>query len=822
MPDAPTPSQEDHSLTALYLQIVQSRPDELAVLSASENLSYRELHNRAVVVAQALRRLGVERGTLVGLYLPRSTWSMVAVLGTLLAGGAYVPIDPNYPPDRQRFLLHDSEVKVVITCGSLVPATVDLQHHLVLDLDTLAGAAPEPGFVPTESAASDLLYVLYTSGSTGRPNGVCGTHRATLNRLRWGFATFPFDRAAGEVVAHRSSLNFVDSVAEIFSGLLSGVPTALLSHEEVSDLHRLIASLRHFAVTRLTVVPTVLAALLRATPSLERALPRLLLWTSSGEELSLSLLQHFRAAHPSATMINIYGSTEVTADVTYVVYPPEAPLPSERVPIGAAMADAELLILTENLAPVPDGQSGELYVGGPVLSRGYLRRPVEQARRFVPHPLRPGELLFRTGDRVRRGSDGLLYYLGRQDNQVKLNGVRIELEEIERVLTPSCPGLRELAVVVHEEPDQPLSRRLCAFYAPEELDPAPLRAAASRLLPASMLPTEYLGTPRLPLLPNGKLDRKTLTEWARRSTRELRPEDEPQTDTEKRLAALFAAVLGRNSIARQDTFADLGGSSLALAELLVGLDRDFCSGGLESQQVYQHPLHEIASWLDGGEAPKISPTHRPGFELHLLTPARLGAEQAILLAAKIDEEREPLTAATNLTIDDQVPYVSPIVHAGLAEGLSFLAQAAGTQQILGFCLAHDYCTPAGISLSEASPRLRPTIAILTELEDAYVHLRGQPAPGEVIQLAMTGTVPGVAGYEIARQLELRAMETARLRGYRRAVTICTNRVTSIQALRAGFVQVDSRPYATYEFEGKRFFAAIAEVHHEAVLFEKEL
>jgi len=191
------------------------------------------------------------------------------------------------------------------------------------------------------------------------------------------------------------------------------------------------------------------------------------------------------------------------------------------VPIGAAMADAELLILTENLAPVPDGQSGELYVGGPVLSRGYLRRPVEQARRFVPHPLRPGELLFRTGDRVRRGSDGLLYYLGRQDNQVKLNGVRIELEEIERVLMPSCPGLRELAVVVHEEPDQPLSRRLCAFYAPAELDPAPLRAAASRLLPASMLPTEYLGTPRLPLLPNGKLDRKTLTEWARRSAREL-------------------------------------------------------------------------------------------------------------------------------------------------------------------------------------------------------------------------------------------------------------------------------------------------------------
>ena len=192
----------------------------------------------------------------------------------------------------------------MVTASSMVPPLLELTGSVV-DLDTLAGQSPATDFAATESCADDLLYVLYTSGSTGRPNGVCGSHRATLNRLRWGVASFPFAEGGAEVVAHRSSLNFVDSVAEIFSGLLSGVPTALLEPSEVNDLGKLIEALRRFGVSRLTVVPSVLAALLRTVPNLEQALPQLTLWTCSGEELPLSLLRQFRVAHPSATMLNI-------------------------------------------------------------------------------------------------------------------------------------------------------------------------------------------------------------------------------------------------------------------------------------------------------------------------------------------------------------------------------------------------------------------------------------------------------------------------------------------------------------------------------------
>ena len=818
---APMFPSEDDSLTTHFLRIATSQPQSVAVLSSKGQLSYEELLRRAIVVAQALRGHGVARGVLVGIVLPRSVESLLAVLGTLLAGGAYVPIDPDYPVERQRFLLADSEVSVVVTATSMVPPLLELTGSVV-DLDTLAGQSPATDFAATESCADDLLYVLYTSGSTGRPNGVCGSHRATLNRLRWGVAAFPFAEGGAEVVAHRSSLNFVDSVAEIFSGLLSGVPTALLEPSEVNDLGKLLASLRRFGVSRLTVVPSVLAALLRTVPNLEQALPQLTLWTCSGEELPLSLLRQFRAAHPSATMLNIYGSTEVTADVTCAVFPPHLPLPEERVPIGSSMAGAELLILDEQMQPVPDGQSGELYVGGPVLSQGYLRRPTEQSRRFVAHPQRPGERLFRTGDRVRRDGLGQMYFLGRQDHQVKLRGVRVELEEIERTLLGACPWLRELAVIVKEEPEQPLSRRLLAFFSPPDLDVSMLRAAAQRLLPMSMLPAEYLAIATLPLLPNGKLDRRTLTELAQRTTRVLQPSEAPLTDTERRLAALFASVLSVSPIARQDSFADLGGNSLALAELLVAIGRDFHGDRLESLQVARLPLHVIASWIDGDKKSVLDLPPQLGFELLPLSASGLTEEQTIRLAAEMDADREPLTAATALTVEDDLPFVTPIVQASWADGLSFVAREKGGEPVLGICLAHDFCSLAVIPVETAPVRLLPSLELLTELEHEFIQKYGEPSRGEVVQLSLTGTIPGVPGYEMTRELELQSLAAARQRGYRFAMTICTHRVTAIQAERAGFTRLSSREYSTYEFEGQRVFASLANVHREAILFVKEL
>lgn len=823
MPAAPTSAYDDDSLSSLFLQTAMSRPDSVALTSCRGSLTYRELLSAAVSLAEVLRSRGAAKGTLVGIWLSRSVESVIAVLGTLLCGAAYVPIDPTYPTQRQQFLIEDSQLSLMVMSQKQGMPKLALGEVTLLDMDSIAQLSPERvlQFVPTPTHARDLLYVLYTSGSTGRPNGVCGTHGATLNRLRWGLAALPFDPSEPEVIAHRSSLNFVDSVAELFSGLLSGIPTALLYPEETGDLGRLIVALRTLQVTRLTVVPSVLAALLRAAPALSDALPKLRLWTCSGEELPASLLQQFRIAHPLATLVNIYGSTEVTADVTYSLFPPGEPLPTERVPIGVSMAGAELLILDEQMQPVPDGESGELYVGGPVLSGGYLRRPSEQARRFVADPRKPDATLFRTGDRVRRGADGQLYYLGRQDNQIKLRGVRIELEEIERTLLANTAGLGELAVVVVGEPGEPVSRHLCAFYTPPDFDVAQLRQSAEHSLPVGMRPTEFVAMDRLPLLPNGKLDRPTLSQGLQRKARVLVPTEQPQTETEQRLVALYAQVLGQRHIGRHDSLEALGGDSLSLAELLARLDGAFHCRFIEGGLLQQSPICQLAEWIDQGSAPSATP-RLSGVTLLPLSPQVVDAEQALRLASAVDLEREPLTAAARLTHEDELPYVKPIVAAGLTEGLSVVARDEASGRLLGFCLAHDFCTPAGVSEANSAPRLKPVVRLLTELEEDYVRMYGQPTPGEVVQLSMTGTVAEVSGYEIARQLEQHTLNASLIRGYRRAVTICTHRVTAIQAERAGFVRSATRDYATYEYEGQRVFASLADIHREAVLFVKEL
>ena len=209
-----------------------------------------------------------------------------------------------------------------------------------------------------------------------------------------------------------------------------------------------------------------------------------------------------------------------------------------------------------------------------------------------------------------------------------------------------------------------------------------------------------------------------------------------------------------------------------------------------------------------------------GFEILPLTT--LDAERAILLAAETDAGREPLTVATGMSLEDQIPFVTPIVIASLAEGMSFVARAQGLDQPLGFCLAHDFCSAVGIPIETAPPGLRATVTLLTEIEQDYVHLRGQPAKGEVVMLSMTGTSPEVQGYELSLQLERHTLNAAQRLGFRRAITICTSRVSTIQAELAGFQRLSSRSYSTYEFEGQRVFAGVADIHREAVLLIKDL
>lgn len=687
-----------------FEQQVAARPDAVAALSSRGTCSYGQLSRRAGRLAQALRRLGVGREATVGVAVPRSIESLVAVLGVLKSGGAYVPIDPAYPVERQRFIAEDAGLRALIVdsrqpaqptwCdGSSVP-WIDLA---VLDGDDADDPGPDQapdGWDPPDAAGSqpeDLLYILYTSGSTGRPKGVCGTHQAMLNRLAWGWQALPF--AAGDVVGHRSSLSFVDAGPEIFSGLLQGVPTAILHPDEVLDLSRFVEVLRALRVTRLTVVPSILAALLRGLPALGTALPALRTWIASGEELALPLLQAFRRALPMATLINLYGTTEVTGDVTCAVFAPDTPLPRDSVPIGEAMAGADLWILDAQGAPVPEGEVGELYVGGPVLARGYHRRPAEEALRFPRNPQRLAQRVFRTGDLVRRDERGSLRYIGRLDNLVKVRGVRIELEEIERSLRGTCPELGDIAVVRSDDDE------LIAFVAPVDVDPARLRQAADRLLPAVMRPSRYLPMAALPLLPNGKCDRRSLRLHSGQAQRQIAADQQPQTATERRLAALFASLLRRSDIARSDSFAALGGDSLGLAELLLAVDQQLGSRGrrLDLGLARRGTLAQLAQVLDGGTVGESDTEPALASTAATAGATRPKPEPAALAASEDAQACGAGAAAITLSPlvesgacpDDVVALFVEASHDAMVCAATELPNRMDAARARAYCLAHD-------------------------------------------------------------------------------------------------------------------------------------
>jgi amino acid adenylation domain-containing protein len=325
-------------------------------------------------------------------------------------------------------------------------------------------------------AADHPAYVIYTSGSTGMPKGVLGLHGATLNRLHWMWAAYPF--AAEEVCCQKTSLNFVDAVWEIFGPLLQGIPTVIIPDVVVKDVQRLIHTLARHHVTRMVLVPSLLQVILDTATDLHSQLSSLQYWVTSGEALPVDLCQRFHHCLPQHTLINLYGSSEAAGDST--CYEIREACELRCVPIGRPIANTQVYVLDARLQPVPVGIPGALYIGGDGLARGYLRHPELTAERFLPHPWSqtPGARLYKTGDLARCLPDGNLEFLGRLDYQVKLRGFRIELGEIEAVLGQH-PAVRAAVVLARE--DVPGDKRLIAYVVPQQkqardVDPDQLRA----------------------------------------------------------------------------------------------------------------------------------------------------------------------------------------------------------------------------------------------------------------------------------------------------------------------------------------------------------
>jgi len=573
-------------LPQLFEAQVERTPDAVALVFEGQQLTYRELNRRANLLAHHLRGLGVGPEVLVGLCVERSFDMVVGVLGIHKAGGAYLPLDPGYPAERLHFMLQDSRVSLVLT-HTQVQSARPWPRTLWLDTDwPLVAGGPDMN-PPSLTRPEHLAYVIYTSGSTGRPKGVEIEHRGIPSMAK--VIRDLLGLGVGSRVLQFSSFNFDVSVADITATLTSGATLVLAPRVSLipgPDLARL---LREQAISTMVLPPSALALVPPGDyPTLRSII-------AAGEACPSDLVARWA---PGRRFFNAYGPTEATVYTTFA----ECNDPTEIPPIGRPIPGTQVYILDRAMQPVPIGVPGELYIGGIGLARGYLRRPELTTERFCANPFATGgPRLYKTGDRVRFRPDGNIIFLGRTDRQIKLRGFRIELGEIE-VLLAQHPDVAEAAVVLRE--DAPGDKRLAAYVVPRPPatlePPAALTSWIKARVPEHMMPSSFTVLERLPLSPNGKLDRNALpTPTQNRAAASAY--EPPRTEVERVIVETWREVLHREHVGVQDNFFDLGGHSLMLAEVLARLQAKLRTS-VTMLDLFQHPtVRDLAA--------RLSPTH---------------------------------------------------------------------------------------------------------------------------------------------------------------------------------------------------------------------
>ncbi len=587
----------------------QQRPQAIAVEFEGRRLSYAELDARSNQLAHLLRKRGVGADRLVGVCMERSLEMVVALLGILKAGGAYVPLDPAYPSDRIQYVLDDARVMLLLTQESLLaslPPTSAEVH--CLDPDWRVLEAEDSGPVTAEAKPENLAYVIYTSGSTGKPKGVQLEHRSVVNFL------CSMQREPGmttdDVLVAVTTLSFDIAGLELYLPLLTRGKLVVASREATLDGRLLMQLLEQSGATIMQATPTTWRVLLESGWQGDPKLKVLV----GGEALPADLAHNL--ATRCGSVWNMYGPTETT--IWSSVYEVEGN-DEKLVPIGRPIANTTFYILDANRQPVAEGASGELYIGGDGLARGYFERDELTAEKFVPDPfsIEAGARLYRTGDLARYRHDGVVEFLGRIDHQVKIRGFRIELGEIEAVLEQH-PEVKQAVVIARE--DTPGDKRLVAYLvaaAASRLDFAVLRNWVKEQLPEYMVPAAWVEMPSLPLTPNGKVDRKNLPapEYQRA---ELAGEyQEARTPAEEVMAGIWAEVLKLDQVGVHDQFFELGGHSL-LATQVVSRIRHAFQVELPLRALFEAPTvaelsERVEAWQreqQGLLAPPIVPVAR--------------------------------------------------------------------------------------------------------------------------------------------------------------------------------------------------------------------
>ena len=592
----------DRCVHELFTEQAMRTPAAVALSYEGTDLSYAELDRRSNQCARHLRTLGVTPESIVGLCMERSPEMVVALLGVLKAGGAYLPLDPSYPAPRLSFMANDAQVRILITHEHLKAAFADLSAECLVWEEMQGPVAKEPASaLASGMTPENLAYVIYTSGSTGRPKGVAATHAGTVNRVQAQQQMMGYVLA--ESCCQKTSLSFVDAVLEIWGPLLNGARLVVAGKSAAANPGELLDLVEHEKVRRLVTVPSLAHALMQDEQA-SRCLASVARWTLSGEALPAALLQELQAGLPECQFTNVYGSSEVAADATWYEARPKAEK-GHTVSIGRPLANMQVYVVDEEMEPVPVGVVGELCVAGIGVARGYIRRSGLTAERFVANPFgAAGSRMYRTGDRVRYRASGNLEYVGRVDQQMKVRGFRIEPGEVEAAVL-SYPGIEQAVVIARGEGAEAQLVGYVVVVAgegKEAVSGAELKEHLKGRVPDYMIPGGWVVLEEMPLTPNGKVDRQKLPAP---EAGDAESYVAPRTPTEEVLARVWADVLKLEQVGVEEDFFALGGTSLSIMRVPAFIKRAL-SRDLSIVDLFKYPtIRSLAAHLDGRGQPLV-------------------------------------------------------------------------------------------------------------------------------------------------------------------------------------------------------------------------
>lgn len=590
-----SPHQDHKTIQQLFEEQVEKTPDAIALSFEGQLMNYRELNTQANQLAHYLRNLEVKPNSLVAICLEASFESIISILAILKAGAAYLPLDPNYPAERIQSMLEDSQTDILLTNSTQAARFNQIKKIICLDQDKNLFASQPISNLVDVNTSDNLAYVIYTSGSTGKPKGVLITH-ANVNHFFHWFAD-SLQVSTTDIIDFSSSISFDFSVPNTLFPLVKGAKIAICSELKKKDPHLYIKHLIDENVTIIKLTPSYFRQLKEfVTPEHELTALRFIVF--GGESIYAQDIKKWLIQFPNHRILNEYGPTEATVATSWIIVDKNNINQFENIiPIGKPAFNCQLYILNKKRQPVPIGVTGELYIGGEGVAKGYLNRPEVTATKFIENPfsLNKNERLYKTGDLCRYLSDGNIEFVGRIDHQVKIRGYRVEIGEIETTIS-SHPMIKEAVVIaVNDQSGLNDEKILIAYYVPKSHQDIPnaldIRKYLHSSLPDYMIPSIFVIIDSIPLSPNGKLDRKALPAPEVTVDQSYKP---PRNPVEKAVLDIWSDVLYTSKISIDDNFFELGGHSLSAARIINKIERVF-NKEIKLQDFYQAPtISELA------------------------------------------------------------------------------------------------------------------------------------------------------------------------------------------------------------------------------------